>query len=100
MFEGVHLTFQLEKMVTDARQALAGIAYDHCEGRVVAQRVYVGSISAEILSAAEEAKADLIVMASHRPEMLDYLIGPNAVHVVQHARCSVLVVRPEIQHRA
>jgi universal stress protein F len=32
-------------------------------------------------------------MASHRPEMRDYLIGPNAAHVAQHASCSVLVLR-------
>lgn len=32
-------------------------------------------------------------MASHRPEMRDYLIGPNAAHVAQNASCSVLVLR-------
>lgn len=100
MFEGVHLTFQLEKMMADARQALAKVVVDHCERRDVVQRVHIGSISAEILAAAEEVKADLIVMASHRPEMLDYLIGPNAAYVAQHAPCSVLVVRPESQRRA
>ena len=36
---------------------------------------------------------DLIVMASHRPELKDYLLGPNAARVVRHASCSVLVVR-------
>jgi nucleotide-binding universal stress UspA family protein len=34
-----------------------------------------------------------ILMASHRPEVKDYLIGPNAAHVAQHADCSVLVLR-------
>jgi nucleotide-binding universal stress UspA family protein len=52
-----------------------------------------GSIYAEILRASRDAGADLIVMASHRPEMKDYLIGANAARVVRHADCSVLVVR-------
>ena len=32
-------------------------------------------------------------MASHRPELRDYLIGPNAARVMRHADASVLVVR-------
>jgi nucleotide-binding universal stress UspA family protein len=32
-------------------------------------------------------------MGSHRPNMSDYLIGPNAARVVRHAPVSVLVVR-------
>jgi nucleotide-binding universal stress UspA family protein len=35
----------------------------------------------------------VIVLASHRPELKDYLLGPNAARVVRHAKCSVLVVR-------
>ena len=42
---------------------------------------------------ADETNADLIVMASHRPELKDFLLGPNAARVVRHANCSVLVVR-------
>ena len=52
-----------------------------------------GSIYGEILRIADDEQIDLILMASHRPEMKDYLIGPNAARVVRHARCSVLVVR-------
>ena len=51
------------------------------------------SIYAEILAVAEEAKADLIVVGSHRPAMKDYLLGTNAARIVRHARCSVLVAR-------
>ncbi len=40
--------------------------------------------------------ADLIVMASHRPEMKDYLLGSNAGHIVLHAPCSVFVVRKQV----
>jgi len=55
--------------------------------------VRTGTIYHEILVAAEEIGADLIVMASHRPALTDYLLGPNAAYVVRHVRCSVLVVR-------
>lgn len=33
------------------------------------------------------------MLASHRPGTRDNLIGANAVHVVRHTPCSVLVVR-------
>jgi len=62
-----------------------GIKVDRCVG--------YGTIYQEILDAAEREDCDLILMASHRPELEDYLIGPNAARVVRHAACSVLVVR-------
>jgi len=52
-----------------------------------------GTIYQEILRYAAETGCELIVMASHRPELEDYLLGPNAARVVRHARCSVMVVR-------
>lgn len=93
IFEGVYLTFQLERMVQDARQKLAEIVFPYSGKITIHQHVRVGSIGSEILDVALDARADLIVMASHRPEMMDYLIGPNAAHVAQHASCSVLVLR-------
>ena len=59
----------------------------------VAHSVGHGTIYKEVLATAERIGADLIVMASHRPEQSDYLLGPNAARVVRHAECSVLVVR-------
>jgi nucleotide-binding universal stress UspA family protein len=52
-----------------------------------------GTAYEEILRVAGDIKSDLIVMGSHRPNMEDYLLGPNAARVVRHANCSVLVVR-------
>ncbi len=52
-----------------------------------------GTIYKEILRVAGEIGCDVIVIASHRPELKDYLLGPNAARVVRHANCSVLVVR-------
>ena len=52
-----------------------------------------GTIYHEIITTAETVEADLIVMASHRPALQDYLIGPNSTRVVRHFNGSVLVVR-------
>jgi nucleotide-binding universal stress UspA family protein len=52
-----------------------------------------GTIYDEILRAADKLAVDVIVIGSHRPELKDYLLGPNAARVVRHARQSVYVVR-------
>jgi nucleotide-binding universal stress UspA family protein len=52
-----------------------------------------GGVYHELLRAAQEWRADLIVVGSHRPVMSDYLLGSNAKAIVAHAPCSVLVVR-------
>ena len=59
----------------------------------VSLHVSSGPIYHEILHQANQLDADLIVMSSHRPELSDYLLGPNAARVVRHAKCSVMVVR-------
>lgn len=46
-----------------------------------------------ILEAAESNKADLIIIASHRPGLSDYFLGSTAARVVRHAQCPVLVDR-------
>lgn len=63
---------------------------DECQVQVI---VAEGKIYKEIINAAETIGADLIVMGTHKHELLDYVIGPNAERVVSHASKSVLVVR-------
>ena len=46
-----------------------------------------------ILEKAKEEEVDLIIIASHKPGLQDYLLGSTAAKVVRHAPCSVLVVR-------
>jgi len=55
--------------------------------------VRAGSPAREILNLAETEGADLIIIASHRPDFTNYLIGATADRVVRHAKCSVLVDR-------
>jgi universal stress protein F len=52
-----------------------------------------GMASVGILGAAKEKKADVIMLASHKPGFSDYLIGSTASRVVRHAETSVLVLR-------
>jgi len=82
------------KAKTDVEDKLAAFCTKHIASKIGAHSmVRVGNVYEEILKLANEIACDLIVMASHRPKMEDYLLGPNAARVVRHATCSVLVVR-------
>ncbi|MFW5679223.1 MAG: universal stress protein [Pseudomonadota bacterium] len=63
------------------------------EGLDCRRHVARGSVYDQILRLQQRLDCDCIVMGSHRPELKDYLLGPNAARVVRHAPCSVLVVR-------
>lgn len=83
-----------EKAGAAAHKRLETLMRDRVPSNItVTCHVAQGTVYEEILSLAGEIGADLIVMASHRPELRDYLIGPNAARVVRHADISVLVVR-------
>lgn len=56
-------------------------------------QVLHGTVYDEVLRAAKELSADVIIVGSHRPTLSDYLLGPNAARIVRHANCSVYVVR-------
>ena len=55
--------------------------------------VRTGSVHSEILQVANNLACDLIILSANRPGLRDYLLGPNAAHVVRHARQSVFIVR-------
>ena len=55
--------------------------------------VEVGTPWAGICQAAKEENADLIVIGSHGYSGLDKILGTTAAKVVNHAHCSVWVVR-------
>ncbi|MTI45730.1 nucleotide-binding universal stress UspA family protein [Roseibium hamelinense] len=77
-----------------AGNALQKFITEHEEkGIKVKGHVAHGTIYEEINAAADKLDCDLIVLSSHRPELKDYLLGPNAARVVRHAKQSVLVVR-------
>ena len=79
-----------EKVLADLKAFTA----EHIPGGIPVRHIVgEGSPYEVILKMANEVNADLIVVASHRPELKDYLLGPNAARVVRHADISVLVVR-------
>lgn len=64
------------------------------EGLSVAVEVVTGKPWKAIVEAAENTKADLIVMGTHgRTGIVHDTIGSTAERVVQRAKCPVLVVR-------
>lgn len=83
-----------EKALAKSQEELEAYVKDKVPDDIETRAVVAhGTIYSEILRVAKEAGADFIVVASHRPELQDYLLGPNAARVVRHADCSVLVVR-------
>ena len=82
-----------EALLKRAAGRLAGLADELRGDSAMKTQVGMGNIYGGILAVAEDIEADLVVLASHRPEMKDWLIGANASKVVRHASCSVLVVR-------
>ena len=80
-----------QKIVDNAKGALEAMA-----NTAVAKPeavIRVGHPPTAIIELAEEKGADLIIVASHRPDWHDFLLGSTAARVVRHAQCSVLVVR-------
>lgn len=91
--EFVPADFDAEQQ-TDAEAKLADIAAGiPLPADRVSARVLVGSVHGEVLAEADASGADLIVIGSHEPGMLAFVIGSNASAIVRRAKCSVLVVR-------
>jgi universal stress protein F len=63
------------------------------DGMTIDTIVRHGTVYEQILQVAEDIGADQIVIGAHRPQLSDYLLGPNTARVVRHAHCSVNVVR-------
>lgn len=82
---------QQRKSAEDALSIIAG-EIGIAAGNITSE-VRQGGIYQEILEAAKEIDADLIVMSSHRAGVRTYFLGSVAGHVVRYAACSVMVVR-------
>lgn len=83
-----------EKTITETEKRLKAYIADNIPSEIRTQAILAsGTVYEEILETAKKTGCDLIVMAAHRPDLRDFLLGPNAARVVRHANCSVLVVR-------
>lgn len=83
-----------DKIIAGAKDALHKFTAEHIpEGIKVQHVVGQGTVYEVIIDTAARVNADLIIMGAHRPDLKDYLLGPNAARVVRHSDRSVLVVR-------
>ncbi len=85
--------YEAEMTAKVTKDLAAFCAAELPQGLDLHQIVVHGTAYEEILRVAGELGIDLVVMAAHRPELKDYLIGPNSSKVVRHADCSVFVIR-------
>jgi len=84
----------MSKAIAGGQELLTAYVADNISTSAnVQSHILQGTIYDEILKAADKTGSDLIVMASHRPALKDYLLGPNAARVMRHAKQSVFIVR-------
>ena len=91
-----YVAAELPRDLNDRRQAEAKVelaALNDTKNITVKTEVRTGAAANQILQAAEDNGADLIMIASHRPGLSDYFIGSTAARVLRHAQCSVLISR-------
>ncbi len=81
----------VQKAAKEARSALLEMVSE--AGLTAEVQIRSGSPHHAIVGLADEVGADLILIASHRPGVRDYVLGATAASVVRHAKCSVLVQR-------
>jgi universal stress protein F len=81
----------IENAVNDGKAKM--VALRQKTGIAASVELRSGAPAREILAAASEHGADLIIIASHIPDIGNYFIGATADRVVRHAKCSVLVDR-------
>lgn len=84
----------VERIVSETKDSLHRFSKDNIPQGVPVQHIVTqGTVYQSIIDTAKKINADIIIMSAHRPELKDYLLGPNAARVVRHSDCSVLVVR-------
>ncbi|WP_017429693.1 universal stress protein [Vreelandella jeotgali] len=81
-----------EAEVVEAQRAFIE---EHIPDDITTQNVVVdGSPWEALIKVSDQLDIDLIIMASHtRHKLVDYVLGPNAEHVVHHSPVSVMIVR-------
>jgi nucleotide-binding universal stress UspA family protein len=85
-----------EVLERDARRVLEKYARELPAEMIAALRPRVGTSWNAICELARYEAVDLIVIGSHGYGGIDRVLGTTAARVVNHADCSVLVVRPQV----
>lgn len=92
---GEWFPISFEQLLFEARMKLDSIKARLDKGLAVEIEVGTGTICAGVLDVASRTSSDLIVLASHRPGVADYVHAANAARIARRATGSVLVVREE-----
>jgi nucleotide-binding universal stress UspA family protein len=83
-----------KQMLEKTTESLHEFVKLHVPDEIPVQHIVgLGTVYQEVLRISEKIDCDLIIIGTHRPDMKDYLLGPNADRVSLHAKCSVLIVR-------
>ena len=84
-----------DKVIADVEKHLKKFMADHVPKDVQSAHSVAsgGPVYDKVMDYANANKIDLIIMGAYRPDLKNYLLGPNAARVARHARQSVLVVR-------
>lgn len=84
----------VKKIIEETKKKLHSFVDDQIPSDITVQHIVTtGNVYESIIATARQVDVDLIIMSAHRPELKDYLLGPNSARVVRHSDRSVLVVR-------
>ncbi len=90
----VELPSGLDEMaLSHSKSELQALVKKHGLAPSTKIKVKHGTPANEILNVASDEHIDLIMIASHKPGLSDYLLGSVAAKVVRHAHCTVMVLR-------
>lgn len=83
-----------EPISEDAQNALVQRTMEAVKGTGALDRRAFGHAAEEIVQAAEDEKADLVVVGAHGKSAIErFFVGSVSDRVMRHAPCSVLVIR-------
>ena len=86
--------YDLREIVEEALERLNQIVAERIPADMKVDTVArTGTVYEQVLDLAKEIEADQIVIGAHRPQVADFLLGPNTARIVRHATCSVNVIR-------
>jgi len=91
--EIAHNPEEYARKLDDFARAEAARHGHQVRSRAVVSHDPTTDLDATLLRAVEETGADLVVMASHIPNIADHLWPSNGGTIATHARASVLIVR-------
>lgn len=89
------MTEAAKSQATSFAEKAAAAIKERCGGVVVASEVMSGKPATRIVEHAESWNADVIIVGSHGRGFWGRLLGSVSNGVVNHAPCSVLVVRKD-----